>query len=235
MENLHAGHRQRMKDKFLHAEETGTLDTALEDHELLELLLYFALPRVNTNEQAHRLLAEFGSLRKLMQADFNALVRVPGIGAQTALLLRLMNTLFRRCIRHDDTQHPQFRVDSADALIPYVRRLYSMSYLTERVYLLLFSADGTHIADIAVSNGTQNGAVIDIQRCVQLAVVRGAHLAVLVHNHPVPDLTPSAEDITVTEKLRTALDSVGIVLWEHFVVTENGCTGILAQMSSDEG
>ena len=94
-ENEHTGHRKRMKARFCTADETGTVGSSFSEHELLELLLFYAQPRVNTNETAHRLIRQYGGLQGLMQAPLTSLTQVVGVGKDTALFLRLLASVYR--------------------------------------------------------------------------------------------------------------------------------------------
>ncbi len=225
-ENLHAGHRQRMKEKFLAADETYTVEDSFRDHELLEMLLFSSQPRINTNETAHRLLAQFGSVRGVIEAPFTRLVQIKGVGPQSAALIRLVCALMRRCIREEVLPLSECRLTDLPNIIPVIRRLYAAETATEHVYLMLFGADSMHKKTVRISDGTHTGVTLDVPRCVRLAFEYDAAAVILVHNHPSSAL-PSPEDISMTAQLKDAFDAVRIELREHLVLANDACYGIL--------
>ncbi|MBQ7983702.1 MAG: hypothetical protein IJ302_09030 [Clostridia bacterium] len=225
-ENLHEGHRQRLQDRFLAADETHTTDNNFVDHELLELLLFFAQPRVNTNETAHRLLRRFGSVRGVMEAPTAALLQVEGVGKRSALLIRLVCALMCRSMQAQLPARAEYRLTDISNLIPVVRQLYFSENSLEHVFLMLFGADGRYKKSIRISDGTQTGVTLDIPRCIQTAMMYEAAAAVLVHNHP-SSAAPSEEDRILTKRIKEAFDSVRIEFFEHLVLTDECCFGIL--------
>ena len=97
-ENLHKGHRDRLRDKFISAVEEGFVDEIFQSHELLELLLYCAIPRQNTNDLAQSLMREFGSFSDIVDADITRLMQVPGVGKSSAVLIKLISSMAKRYI-----------------------------------------------------------------------------------------------------------------------------------------
>ncbi|MBE6657647.1 MAG: hypothetical protein E7604_04295 [Ruminococcaceae bacterium] len=224
--NLHDGHRDRLRERFLMADETHTVDSQFREHELLELMLFFSQPRVNTNETAHRLLNRFGSIRGVFEAPYAALLQVKGVGPRTAQLIRLICALMRIFVSPQAPALSDVRLTSLSALLPVIRRMYFAESAVEHVFLMLFGADGSHRKTIRISDGTQTGVTLDIPRCVQMAVMYDAAAAILVHNHPSA-AEPSEEDRVMTNRLKDAFDSVRIELREHLVLTDDTCFGIL--------
>ena len=232
-ENLHADHRERMRNKFRAADETHTVEDSFRDHELLEILLYASIPRANTNETAHRLLAQFGSIRGVIEAPYTKLVNVDGIGPKSAAHIRLVCALLRKCIREETEPLSKCRLTDLPEIIPVIRRLYAAETATEHVFLMLFGADGIHKKTVRISDGTQTGVTLDIPRCVRLAFEYDAAVVLLVHNHPSSAL-PSPEDVAMTAQLKNAFDAVRIEMREHLVLTNDACYGILSGRIIDE-
>lgn len=232
-ENLHAKHRDRMREKFIAADENHTVEDTFRDHELLEILLFASIPRANTNETAHRLLAQFGSVRGVIEAPYTRLVHVKGVGPRSAALIRLVCALMRKCIRDEAEPLSEFRLTDLPEIIPVIRRLYAAETATEHAFLLLFGADGMHKKTIRISDGTQTGVTLDIPRCVRLAFEYDAAFVILVHNHPSSTL-PSPEDVALTAQLKDAFDAVRIEMREHLVLTNDACYGILRGRIIDE-
>ena len=225
-DNLHAEHRNRMRQKFIAADETHTIEDSFRDHELLEFLLFYSIPRVNTNETAHRLLAQFGSIRGVFEAPFTKLIKVKGIGMQSAVLIRLICTLIQKYIREETEPLSECRLTDLPELVPVIRRMYAAETATEHVFLMLFGADGLHKKTVRISDGTQTGVTLDIPRCVRLAFEYDAAAVILVHNHPSSAL-PSPEDIAMTAQMKDTFDSVRIDMREHLVLTNDAYYGIL--------
>ena len=225
-DNLHSGHRQRMHERFRAADETYTVDSNFRDHELLELLLFYAQPRVNTNETAHRLINRYGSIRGVMEAPMASLLQVEGVGPQSAELIRLVCALTKMHIQSEAFPISSFRLTEIADLVPILRRIYFAETAIEHVLLMMFAADGSHIRTIRISDGTQTGVAMDIPTCIRMAVIYEAASVVLVHNHPAAPL-PSDEDLALTERMKIACEYVRVELREHLVLTENTCYGIL--------
>jgi len=225
-ENIHDGHRDRLRERFLAADETFTVDNNFREHELLELLLFFAQPRVNTNETAHRLLNRFGNVRGVMEAPYVSLMQVEGVGKKTALLIRVVCALMRMHIVSDIPARSSQRMTGLSDLVPVIRRMFFTEMAVEHVFLILFNAEGYILKTIRISDGTPTGSALDIPQCVRLAVQYDAAAAVLVHNHPAV-AEPSDTDRELTQTLLHALQYVDIKLHDHLVLSENYCYAIL--------
>ncbi|MBQ7301112.1 MAG: JAB domain-containing protein [Clostridia bacterium] len=225
-ENEHTGHRKRMKARFCAADETGTVGSSFSEHELLELLLFYAQPRVNTNETAHRLIRQYGGLQGLMQAPLTSLTQVVGVGKDTALFLRLLASVYRMTMMPGGGAQRSFRMTGTEDLIPYIRQMYFSETPEEHVFLMLFEADGTHKKTVRIADGTSLSASFDPVRCVQIAVRQNTPMVVLVHNHPAAG-GPSEEDLRLTNELKTALEYAGVTLMEHFIFSENECYAVM--------
>lgn len=207
---IHDGHRQRMKRRFL---DHG-LDN-FDDINALELLLFFALSRRDTNELAHALLERFGSLDAVLEASEKELRAVEGIGENAAALLRLIPAVSRRYLL-DKTPGDQ-AVDSPAAAGRYF--IPRFMYETEEVvYALLLDARYRPIDCRELSRGTVNAAEIQAQRLCRLCLEHRASAVTLAHNHRSGIALPSAEDEKTTARLKEALGLVGVELLDHIVV-----------------
>ena len=213
---VHDGHRERLRKKF----RQGTL----EDHELLELLLFFSIPRRNTNEIAHALLKRFGSLSAVLRADESALQSVEGIGATSALQIRTVAEMMSRCARQqiDDRQ----LLSSSSELSSYLQSLFIGS-LREKTFLLLFNASNRLVACEMLGEGNATLVPVCLRRVIELALQKGAAAAVLAHNHADGIVAPSEEDVRATERIGDALEGVGVRFIEHYIVTPDRCIPIL--------
>ena len=228
MSSIHDGHRQRMLDRFLECD--GKTDgNIIQDHELLEILLFFAIPRVNTNETAHRLLTEFRSIRGVLDASYDKLIHVKGMGPRSAILIRLVSILFRRYAQSENTAK-EIRISTNTAIISYLKKLF-IGCDTERIYLLLFDGEGVMISCDMLAEGSSSSAVFDIKQCTQKALLKGAEYAMLTHNHINHNAKPSMEDLVTTKKLYNAFDAVGIHLLEHFIICHDQHVPIIGRYS----
>lgn len=207
---MHDGHRERMKQRFL---EYG-LDS-FADHNVLELLLFFAVPRRDTNPLAHALLNRFGSLEAVLEADVAELKKVPGIGDSAAALIHLVPQISKRYFVNKG-QHDQILNSTAAAgryLVP--RFFYERS---EVVYVLCLDAKRKVLCCKEISRGEVNTAEVSIRKIVEVALSHNATSVILAHNHTSGVAIPSVEDEAVTKQIRTALNCVGIALTDHIVV-----------------
>ena len=217
MKALHEGHRDRLRRKF----QSGG---HLEKHELLELLLFYAIPRRNTNEIAHRLLNRFGSLRGVMTADISQLTKVEGVGIRTALFLRIVSSV--SSVAYGEQENKLRRISTEDELRRYVTGLLRSSS-EEEIYLLLFSGTGHLIHNERLAVGLAASSQFSLHRAVQIACQYEASSVVLAHNHPGGLPVPSDLDVKTTDHFRRALAAAGIEMIAHYIVCEGNCVSVL--------
>lgn len=202
---------------------------ALADHEILEMLLFYSIPRINTNEIAHRLIDQFGGLSGVLSAKRHELTAVPGIGEQSADLVGLIGELYLRTEREDEKSSPRFN-DLDDVGRYLVKQLDGLA--RERVLLLLLTADFRLIATHQISEGSVNESNVDVRQIMEYAIMAKASHIVLAHNHPDPMLTPSQADESVSISLMHAASIMGINLWEHVLVSDGKYLFILRELLS---
>lgn len=211
--NLHEGHRKRLRERFI---KEGAETFA--PHNLLELLLFYAVPRKDTNETAHRLLAQFGSVKAVLTAPHEELCKVDGVSDNTAVLLRLCGEIGMSCFI-EKKEAPR-RLHGYEEIGEYLVDLYAGSK-EETVYVLLLASDGALIKTMLVCNGGVNSISVKIRDIVAEAIRSNAPTAVLAHNHPGGTAFPSSDDLLTTQLLYKALAVNDIELLDHFVVTGN--------------
>ena len=212
MSSIHDGHRQRLKRQF--AEHGGT---GMNDIQFLEMLLYYAIPRSDTNELAHALLKRYGTIRGVLDAEVSDLQQVEGIGESTALFLKTVREAMRRYVS-SPSQEKGFICSYADAGRYFVPIL---QYETvEKVYLLCLNARGGVISCSQVATGTLSLVNVSIRMLVDEAVRRRCVKAVLAHNHPDGFAIPSVEDRIFTQELKKALQLMEIRLMDHIIVSD---------------
>lgn len=213
-ENVHAGHRERLRDEFAaHGAE------AFSDVRSLELLLFYAIPRKDTNELAHALLNEFGSLYNVFSASVDELCRVDGIGRSTAVLIRLIPELSQKALR-EKLNSGQTVIRSTDAACELIRSHFGYES-AERFVLFCLDNKNRVIKSEAVSTGVVNSVSVDVRKVAEIALSAKSAACIVAHNHPAGDCQPSPEDKAVTARLKDALAVLGIALIDHIIVGES--------------
>ena len=212
-DSLHGGHRDRLKKRFLQQGLDGFTDI-----QALELLLFYSIPRQDTNPIAHKLLQHFGSLSQVLEAPAEELMQVGGIKEHSAVLLNLINQMGRFYLV-DKAQRERVLPtieDCAQYLQPYF-----YGRMNETVFLLCLDAKCKALCCKEVGEGSVNSAGISVRRIVETALREGATTVVLAHNHPSGIAIPSPEDIQTTRRVAAALQSVEIHLADHIVVADD--------------
>lgn len=208
---IHDGHRARLRARYI---EEGLAH--FNEIDTLELLLFYAIPRRDTNELAHLLLQQFGSLDGVLGATTGDLCAVPGISENTAVLLHLFNDVARKCeISRQSIRIVNSSQDAGTFLLPYFYGLRD-----ETVYLLCLDAKGKVLDCRALFKGSANGVAIAIRKIVEVALSVNATSVIMAHNHPGGLALPSAEDRAATLRIRAALQSLDIVLIDHIIVAD---------------
>lgn len=218
MDGIHEGHRARMKKKLL---ENG--ERSLADHELLEVLLYYAIPRRDTNELAHRLLKQFGSLRGVLSAPVQELACVSGVGQQAALLMGMVPMLCRRAAQREKEQI----LNSVDACGAYFTELLGSSR-REMLWQVCLDGKGKVLSSRCLAEGDVSMAAVSVRQVVEYALRAGAVGVVLAHNHPSGVALPSQEDIATTRLIGDALRTMNIQLVDHVVVADGDYVSMAA-------
>lgn len=211
--SIHDGHRERMRQQL----KKSGMDS-LSDVQVLELLLYYAAPRGDTNPTAHALLERFGSLDNVFCAPESELRRVVGVGTSAAQLLLLVPQVARRCMMSRGAQLQVLNTTTkcGQYLLPYFHGAHE-----EIVYLLCLDAKCKALDCVLVHHGSVNVASIAARKVVKTALDANATSVVLAHNHPSGLALPSTEDQQTTRVLRAALDAVGIILVDHIIVADD--------------
>lgn len=209
---IHDGHREKMRQRFLR----GGLD-AFADHEALELLLYYAIPRKDTNPIAHALMERYGSLSAVLTAPVEDLEKVEGIGESAAVLLKLAPQLYRKARLSDAEQETV--LNSVSRVGAYLLDRFT-GEKNEVLYQLCLDRKGKLLACKKLGEGDIASAELDIRRLVENALLTGASSVILAHNHPSGVALPSEEDYIATSRAKEALAVVGVVLTDHIIVAD---------------
>ena len=208
--SIHDGHRQRLKNKFI---ENGF--QGFEPHNVLELLLFYSIPRKDTNELAHNLINHFGSLKKVFEADYVDLLKVDGIKENSATLIKMVPKIAQEYVDNDIMSSPVF--DTANKIGEYFVNKY-MGAKNEIVYAMLLNNRYELLSVELIHEGSVNSATLSLRKILDAVVKHNAAMLILAHNHPEGIACPSMVDMETTANLMTAFQSFGINLVEHFVV-----------------
>lgn len=210
---LHDGHRQRKKEQFL---QHG-LDV-FADHEALELLLFYAIPRQDVNPTAHLLLEHFGSLEAVLAASTEELEQVPGVGRSAAALVQLVPQLVRRA-KASSAANTKV-LDTTERIGAFFLDQY-VAQDHEVVYLLCLDAKGRMLSCHTIGDGDIASAQMQLRSVVEIALRSNAVLAALAHNHPSGVAFPSQADRIATSQIQSALSTIGVTLVDHIVVADD--------------
>lgn len=207
---MHEGHRERLKNRFL----TEGLD-GFEQHQILELLLFYVIPRKDTNPLAHQLIARYGSLAGVLEADPKDLASTSGVGSNTAVLLSIIPSLAR--IYFKDKWGDKPILNSVSKAGEYTVPLFTgRNY--ETFYVICLDAQCRANYAAMVHEGSINEAPVYPRIIVETALRHQANSVILAHNHPGGSLKPSNADIEVTKRITVALGAISIRVVDHIVV-----------------
>ena len=209
---IHQGHRERRRRLFL---RQGLEPFA--DHEVLELLLFYAIPQKDTNPIAHRLMDRFGSLEQVLSATAEELEEVEGIGESAAVLLQLVPLISRRAALDSMNRAAILQTTGS-------RGEYCMALLAHRreeaVYLICLDAKYKVLSCALLASGPSSAA-LSIRDIVNSALRVNATWVILTHNHPSGVALPSRDDLAVTDRVREALNAIDVGLADHIIVADS--------------
>lgn len=215
------GHRKRLKDRF-----RGSGRKALADHELLELLLAYAVPRRDTKPLAKELLRRFGTFHAALDADPARLEEVRGIGSHASTLVALLRACMNRYL--EPAVETRALISGPEDVTAYLRAEMG-GEATERFLLVCLNASGRVIHTRTMTEGTVDAAHVYPREVLKEAIGCGASALILVHNHPSGTLTASEQDLRLTRTLTDLCAQVGISLHDHLIVTRSGAYSIRLQ------
>lgn len=208
------GHRQRMKERF----RREGLDN-FDERYVLELLLFYCIPRQDTKELACRLLEHFGSIVQVLEASAEELEKVPGVGEGVSTFLSLRGAVDRYYQMKKAAQQDTI-LDTSNACGTFLKPFF-LRERNEVVYLLCLDAKCKVLSCKQLGEGSVNSANVPVRRIVETALNANATSVILAHNHPSGLAIPSNDDIQTTYRIAQALSAVDIQLVDHLVFTEN--------------
>jgi DNA repair protein RadC len=210
----YVGHRQRLRERFLKAKKGTT-----PDYEILEILLFASHPRGDVKPLAKDLIAKYGSLAKVLNAETEDLLRIKGMNESSVAQMRAVQEAAERLLKGDTEDKPILQ--SWKALLDYCRA--SMGHLTAEQFRILFlNHKNMLIADELQEAGTIDQTPVYPREVVKRALQLNASSIILVHNHPSGDTTPSKADIALTKQIQQAAATINVNLHDHLVVSAKG-------------
>jgi DNA repair protein RadC len=214
------GHRERLRDRFM----SGGAE-ALPDYELLELVLFHAVPRGDTKPLAKELIRHFGSFAEVIGAPEERLRAVKGVGERVVTELKLVQAAALRLMRGDVVERTA--IGSWSSLIAYCRA--AMAYAAKEQFRILFlDRKNRIIADELQQQGTVDHTPVYPREVIKRALELSATAIILVHNHPSGDPTPSRADIDMTKRIIDAAGNLGITVHDHVIVGREGHASLKA-------
>lgn len=209
----HDGHRERLRERFSREGLDGFTEV-----QVLELLLFYCIPRRDTNPIAHALLERFGSLTQVLEAPASELEKVPGMGRSAALFLNLVPEVSR---------YYQVNKVGQNTVLNTIEKCgcYLMPFFVgrrnETVYMLCLDAKCKLLCCTEISEGSVNSASVSPRKAVEVALAANATTVVLAHNHPSGLAVPSSEDIYTTRRIAAALEVVDVLLADHLIIVDD--------------
>ncbi len=211
--NEHAGHRNRLRESFIQNGIEG-----MADHQVLELLLTYALPRVDVNPLAHRLLSRFGSLEGVLCARPDQLKQVEGVGDAAAVFLSLLGAVDRRVLLQRFADRDRRPVLSTPAALGRYMLTLSLQDRYETLRLVCLNKKYELIYEGVISSGSLTEVLADPRPILETALLHKACAIALSHNHPSGDVRPSREDEDAARRIEAAAAAVGISVADQFIL-----------------
>lgn len=213
-QHSHSGHRKRMRERL---SKSGSLD-GFADHEIIEMLLFYVFPRVNTNDLAHELIDRFGSVKGVLSASREELMQVKDVGENCAFALSFFNMLAGYIARQE-----LGGVDVRDyrRTLDYVSTFFGEDD-TEKIKVFCVNSSCRIQSTSDVAHGSSDCVSIDFKELTKIVLNSGCDVIILAHNHPHAPNTPSQEDIAVTRKIITYLRMLDITVLDHYIVGSDG-------------
>ena len=201
-----------MRQRFL----KGGLEN-FADHEVLELLLYYAIPRQDTNPIAHALMERYGALSAVLNAPVEDLKKVPGIGESAAILLKLAPQVYSRARLADAEQETV--LNTVSRVGAYLLERFS-GERNEVLYQLCLDRKGRLLACKRLGEGGVTNVDLNVRLLMENAILTSASVVILAHNHPSGVALPSDDDRAATKRAKDALDTIGVKLVDHIIVAD---------------
>lgn len=213
-ENAHSGHRNRVRKQFLNEQSFDNF----HDHNILEMLLFYSIPRADTNELAHRLIDTFGSLNGVFDAPYGALRTVEGVGEQTAVLIKMIPALTKRYLdgKVSDMKH----IGTTEDAVKFIKPKFT-SLNNEEIIMVCMNNTGKILNTVIIGKGGSSFTEIDTRKLLHEVIVSNASQVIIAHNHPGGICAPSKEDLDVTHTIAKLLGGINARLSNHIIFTDD--------------
>ena len=209
------GHRKRMLNAF---DKRGS--SSFEDYQMLEMLLFYAIPRKDVKPIAKNLLKHFGSLENVLSASRQQLLSIPGVGNETAVYLNLLLDVFTR-IREDKRKEYK-KIESLKDALDYFKEMYRFENKAEKFAVMMLDSSNAIIKCDFFSEGSANATEISARKLIEHIVGYNTTTSViLAHNHPDGKAAPSCDDVSFTLNIRDMLNGIGITLVDHVILNHD--------------
>ncbi len=215
-ENIHANHRERMLERFLKDPDS------LNDHEILEILLYSVIKRKDTNPLAHKILSYFSDLNGVFNATETELLKIDGVGKKVASEILALSQVIKRC--------EKIKANNVDKTINSLRNIFPMieevfkNERTEKFVLFTFDEKKKYKNKLEILSDNYASVKLDKAKIVDFIGITKPHSVIIAHNHPYGLAEPSNEDDLTTIKLEMLLSLHGVTLLDHIIYDKNGDT-----------
>lgn len=210
-ENPHNGHRNRLRKKFMSNNFDG-----MEQHEILELVLYYGIPRKDTNTIAHRLLKDFGSISAVFDAPIDKL-KEAGLSENCAVYIKMLPQICRIYMDDKNSNNRIVDIDNLGEIMQYK----FLGRNDEAVILILLDSKSRELFCGVINKGSVSACGLYLRKVIELSVMYNAKYAILSHNHPSGMAWPSSDDIETTKQVEKSLRLIGVGLMEHIIVTDD--------------
>lgn len=219
-DNLHTGHRKRLKEEVL----AQDFHESMPPHKILEMLLFYGIPRKDTNPIAHELLNKFGSLRGVIEAEPEELFAVKGMTHNAAALIKLIMPIARR-YETDVKANLNRKFASIDEIGEFLAKKH-MGYGVETFAITNFKSNGELISCEIISKGDMSSVPLTVKAVVQNVLKHKAPCVIISHNHINKVAMPSRADLEMTKAIKDTLDNIGVNLLDHIIVSDNDFTSL---------
>ncbi len=212
--NQHQGHRKKVKDRYLLTGIDG-----MAEHNILEMLLFFGIPRKDTNEIAHALIEKFGSFSLVLQASFADLKSVKGMTSDAACLITMLLPIYRKYL--EDLGSNAVELNSSEEIAEYIKPKF-LGIEKELIYAVCFDSSNKLICSRKVGEGGFFGVDFEMKKLASIILETNASSVVLVHNHLTSIAMPSVEDINATKSIYKFLQTLKVTLSDHIILAKDG-------------
>lgn len=228
VKNLHEGHRQRVKERFLkHGLDSFT------SVQFLETLLFYAVPKKDTNETAHLLINKFGSLRKVFAASYDELIQIKGVGENAASLIKFFQMGSKKYMELSFEDEDEVLVNNPEKLMKYCQGLF-LGMKKEAVYVIALDADLAIINVELLCSGESDKAWISFRKLAEFCYKNTCTRIAIAHNHPSGIEIASRNDMNATEEIAEFLYQIEVELVDHIIVGKGGAVSLRKEHSDEK-